>query len=124
MARLGKMQRELLKSARSKQATVLYPFTKEGLNIPEGLRGKWVFKNPDKCTGCKICERVCPSGAIEMIECRPGDDVQTKTGFRPICYFDRCILCGQCVESCPRDVLNLSGEFEMVYLSRDNMVIK
>jgi len=124
MARLGKMQRELLKSAISKQATVLYPFTKEGLNIPKGLRGKWVFKNPDKCTGCKICERVCPSGAIEMIECRPDDDIQTKTGFRPICYFDRCILCGQCVESCPRDVLDLSGEFEMVYLSRDTMIIK
>ena len=124
MARLGKMERELLKSARSKQATVLYPFTKEGLNIPEGLRGKWVFKNPDKCTGCKICERVCPSGAIEMIECRPDDAVQTKTGFRPICHFDRCILCGQCVESCPRDVLDLSGEFEMVYLSRDDMVIE
>lgn len=123
MARLGKMQRELLKSATSKQATVLYPFTKEGLNIPEGLRGKWTYKNPDKCTGCKICERVCPSGAIEMIECRP-EDIQTKTGMRPICHFDRCILCSQCVESCPRDVLALSGEFEMAYLSRADMVIE
>ncbi len=120
---LGKMERELLKSARNKQATVLYPFTKEGLNIPDGLRGKWEYKNPDACTGCKICEKVCPSGAIEMIECGP-DDIQTKTGNRPICHFDRCILCGQCVESCPRGVLNLSGEFEMVYLSRDDMVIK
>lgn len=122
MARLGKMERELLKSARSKQATVLYPFTKEGLNVPEGLRGKWVYKHPDLCTGCKICERVCPAEAIEMIECRP-EDVQTKTGFRPICHFDRCILCGQCVESCPRNVLELSDEFEMAYLSREDMVI-
>ena len=123
MARLGKMQKQLLKSARSKQATVLYPFTKEGLNIPEGLRGKWVYKYPDHCTGCKICERVCPAGAIEMIECR-SQDVQTKTGFRPVCHFDRCILCAQCVESCPRNVLELSGEFEMAYLSRSDMVIE
>jgi formate hydrogenlyase subunit 6/NADH:ubiquinone oxidoreductase subunit I len=94
MARLGKMEKELLKSARSKQATVLYPFTKEGLNIPEGLRGKWEYKYPDKCTGCKIC------------------------------HFARCILCGQCVESCPRDVLALTGEFEMAYLSRSDMVIE
>ena len=120
---LGKMERELLKSARKKQATVLYPFTKEGLNIPADLRGKWVYKNPHACTGCKICEKVCPSGAIEMVECGP-DDVQTKTGFRPVCHFDRCILCAQCVESCPRGVLNLSGEFEMAYLSRDDMVIR
>lgn len=123
MARLGKMQRELLKSARSKQATVVYPFTKEGLNIPDGLRGKWVYKHPEACTGCKICERVCPSGAIEMIECPP-DEEKTKTGFRPVCHFDRCILCGQCVESCPRNVLDLSGDFEMAYLSRDDMVMK
>lgn len=120
---LGKMQRELLKSATKKQATVLYPFTKEGLNVPEDLRGKWVYKNPDACTGCKICEKVCPSGAIEMVECGP-DDVMTKTGFRPVCHFDRCILCAQCVESCPRGVLDLSGEFEMAYLSRDDMVIR
>ncbi|TXT53812.1 MAG: NADH:ubiquinone oxidoreductase chain I-like protein [Candidatus Thorarchaeota archaeon] len=122
MPSLGKMERELLKSARSKQATVIYPFTKEGLNVPPDLRGKWVYKNPNNCTGCKICERVCPSDAIEMIECRP-EDVQTRTGFRPICHFDRCLLCGQCVESCPRDVLELSDEFEMAYLSRDDMVI-
>ncbi|MBD3407939.1 MAG: 4Fe-4S dicluster domain-containing protein [Candidatus Lokiarchaeota archaeon] len=122
MTRLGKMERELLKSARSKQATVIYPFTKEGLNVPDGLRGRWVYKVPENCTGCKICDRVCPSNAIEMIECRP-EDFETKTGFRPICHFDRCLLCGQCVESCPRDVLELSAEFEMAYLSRDDMVI-
>ena len=122
MPRLGKMQKELMKSARSKAATVIYPFTKEGLNIPKGLRGRWTYAEPDKCTGCKICERVCPSGAIEMIKCRP-EDVQTKTGFRPICHFDRCILCNQCVESCPRNVLALTAEFEMAFLSRDDMVI-
>lgn len=123
MVKFGKMEKELLKNAMSKQDTVLYPFTKEGINIPAGLRGRWVYKNPDRCTGCKICERVCPADAIEMIACRL-KDVQTKTGFRPICHFDRCILCGQCVESCPRDVLALSDEFEMAYLSRDDMIIE
>ncbi|MCF2137385.1 MAG: 4Fe-4S dicluster domain-containing protein [Candidatus Thorarchaeota archaeon] len=122
MPRLGKMQKELMKSAHSKAATVIYPFTKEGLNIPKGLRGKWSYAEPEKCTGCKICERVCPSGAIEMIECRP-DDFKTKTGVRPICHFDRCILCAQCVESCPRNVLRLDEEYEMAFLSRSDMVI-
>ncbi len=123
MPKLGAMEKELLSSVRKKQATVKYPFTKEGLNIPKGLRGKWTYKNPDRCTGCSICERVCPSGAIEMIECRP-DDVQTKTGKRPICHLDRCTFCGQCVESCPRKVLELSSEYEMAFLSRDDMVVE
>ncbi len=123
MVRLGKMEGELIRSISKRPATVIYPFTKDGLNIPPGLRARWSYANPDMCTGCKICERVCPSGAIEMVECGP-DDVRTKTGFRPICHFDRCILCGQCVESCPRDVLRLTDSFEMAFLSREDMVLR
>ena len=122
MARLGKMERELLKNARSKPATVVYPFDKDGINHPSDLRGKWDYANPAQCTGCKICERVCCSGAIEMIQCRPEDE-QTKTGVRPICYLDRCTSCGQCVESCPRGVLVLSDTFELAFLSRDKMIV-
>lgn len=123
MPKLGAMEKELLKSIKKRPATVIYPFTKEGLNIPVGLRGRWTYKNPDRCTGCKICERVCPSDAIEMVECGP-DDIQTKTGWRPICHLDRCLACAQCVESCPRAVLELAAEFEMAFLSRDDMVIR
>jgi len=60
MARLGKIQPELMKNVRSKQATVRYPFVKAGINVPEGLRARWDYKMPERCTGCKICERVCP----------------------------------------------------------------
>jgi NADH-quinone oxidoreductase subunit I len=121
MANLGKMERELIKNLYKKPTTTVYPFEKDGLNIPEGLRGKWEYHNPYLCTGCKICERSCPSEAIEMIQCRP-EDALTKTGYRPICHYDRCLLCGQCVESCPRNVLTLNDDFEMVFLCRKDMI--
>ena len=64
MARLGKIQPELMKNVLSKQATVRYPFIKAGINVPKGLRARWDYKVPERCTGCKICERVCPAEAI------------------------------------------------------------
>ncbi len=41
-----------------------------------------------KCTGCKHCERICPSGAIEMMEKKA-----TING-------DRCIDCQRCIDRC------------------------
>ena len=42
----------------------------------------------EKCTGCGICVKVCPFGAIEII------DGKANIG-------DGCVLCGTCVKSCP-----------------------
>lgn len=43
----------------------------------------------EKCTDCKICAKVCPTGAI------PLDAVTTCTG--------KCIKCNACVKKCPED---------------------
>ncbi len=42
-----------------------------------------------KCTGCGICERVCPSDAVEMLD-----------GY-PLFETDNCIACGHCGVFCP-----------------------
>jgi len=42
----------------------------------------------DKCTGCKICIKACPFGAIEVVE------------KKAIINLDKCNLCGACVEVC------------------------
>ena len=44
-----------------------------------------------KCTGCKLCERVCPAGAIEM-----ADHLATIDA-------DRCIDCQRCIDRCNRE---------------------
>ena len=51
----------------------------------------------DKCTGCTICIKVCPFGAITMVEKKAVIDL------------DKCTLCGACVEAC---------KFEAIVLKR------
>jgi electron transfer flavoprotein alpha subunit len=48
----------------------------------------------EKCTGCNICEKVCPFGAIVVIDGKA--QVQ-----------DNCTLCGACVTSCPVGALSI-----------------
>lgn len=45
----------------------------------------------NKCTGCKLCESVCPAGAIEMVA-----NLATIDS-------DRCIDCQRCIDRCSRE---------------------
>ena len=46
----------------------------------------------ERCTGCRICEKMCPFGAITVVDKRA--QVQAH-----------CTLCGACVPSCPEEAL-------------------
>lgn len=52
--------------------------------------------NDDNCTGCKICEKVCPFGAIIV----DPKDKKAKV-------LDTCTLCGACVNACKYDAITL-----------------
>ncbi len=55
----------------------------------------------DKCTGCKLCERVCQYDAITMVK---------KEGIRhmlPNIDAKKCAACGLCVSICPTSALYL-----------------
>lgn len=47
----------------------------------------------EPCIGCKLCDIVCPSGAIRM-EAR-----------KPVIDDALCIGCGRCVDRCPEDIM-------------------
>ena len=107
------MEGELLKTAIKRPVTRLYPFEKR--KPVEGLRGKHVW-NPETCIGCGLCERECPSFAIEMIGkgMTAGLDV----------YLDRCMFCGICEEVCPRDAIKLTDEYELATYSREDLILR
>jgi len=59
------------------------------------LANKSIYKiqfGPE-CGGCGVCDKVCPVGAIQMV-----DD-------KPLIDYPECILCNKCVEKCPKDTL-------------------
>jgi len=51
----------------------------------------------ENCTGCGVCEQVCPYGAIEVVDGK----ARVK---------DNCVFCGICVESCSFEALELVEE--------------
>ncbi|MHA1917674.1 MAG: 4Fe-4S binding protein [Candidatus Ranarchaeia archaeon] len=54
----------------------------------------------EKCTGCKICQKVCQYEAIEMVDCEKGaptNRLNKCPTFDPV----KCYGCGLCVTSCP-----------------------
>lgn len=107
MIRPGAMIRTVLGSIFKKPATTHYPFAK--VEISNTFRGKIVF-TPEKCIGCKICMKDCPSNAITI----------TKVGDKQFqCEIDlaKCIYCAQCVDSCPKKALEATREFELASLN-------
>lgn len=67
---------------------------------PPGFRGKLKYYS-EKCTGCKMCMRVCPADAFEF---RP----EIK---KVRVYISRCTFCSFCVDVCPTKALEMSDEF-------------
>jgi len=70
------------------------------IEVPKGFRGKIQY-DKDKCIGCKLCIKVCPSEAIEFVE----ENKKIKI------YLSRCTFCSQCNDICPVKCLSMSNEF-------------
>ena len=99
----GKMTPDLLTMLGKKTDTVLYPQVK--LQVPDRFRGALKF-NKERCVGCKLCMRVCPAQAITI------EKVADKQ-FKAIVHMDKCIFCGQCVDSCNKDALENTNDYEL-----------
>jgi|WetSurMetagenome_2_1015567.scaffolds.fasta_scaffold07185_6 formate hydrogenlyase subunit 6/NADH:ubiquinone oxidoreductase subunit I len=107
----GKMLEQVLRSVVSKPATVRYPSVK--VSMPDRFRGRLAFC-AEKCIGCKLCVRDCPSGAIQI---RKIADKQ----FEADIDMAKCIYCGQCVDSCVKKALEITPEFELAQLTRSKL---
>lgn len=73
---------------------------------PERLRGRIEFKAYD-CEGCRICERVCPAGAIRF--------ERTPDGMTFDCWHDTCVFCGNCAFYCPTGAIYQTNDWNLTH---------
>ncbi len=96
-----------------KEVTEGYPdpvSSKTADDLPPRSRGL-LFNDIDRCTGCRECEKVCPSQCI-YIEEEPGaDNAKIWVSVFDI-DFSQCIFCGLCVETCQPASLIHTRQYE------------
>jgi formate hydrogenlyase subunit 6/NADH:ubiquinone oxidoreductase subunit I len=102
------MIHEVLKELLRRPATLLYPAEKSPM--PPRFRGKLAF-NAAKCVGCKLCMKDCPSAAITI------NKLDDKL-FEAILAMDKCVFCGQCVDSCSQKALEMTDEYELASMDK------
>jgi len=113
MIRPGKMIIQILRSVFKKPATTKYPSVKS--EMPDKFRGKLKYY-PEKCIGCLLCMRDCPSNAITIKK------IGDKKFIAEI-DLSKCIYCAQCVDSCPKEALESTKEFELAKLSPEQLKV-
>lgn len=112
----------MFRVALEKPVTEEYPFGKKV--VTERFRGKLDI-DPIKCTGCSVCEIVCPAQVITMVSVgkkKVGDrELEIK---RPFFDLYSCISCGQCVDDCKFGALSLSHDFELSVFKKESLQMK
>ena len=84
------MQDELFRSLKRKPATLRFPYERD--KPAERMRAMVAWEI-EKCIGCMLCKKICPSNAIELIGSGRKAEIAYNVG--------RCIFCGECVDICP-----------------------
>jgi Ni,Fe-hydrogenase III small subunit/ferredoxin len=72
---------------------------------PESYRGR-VSLDAQKCTACRTCETVCPSGAIKI--------TKTLEGYEHTIWHNTCCFCGNCAYYCPTGAIFTTNDFHTV----------
>ena len=117
--KLGEALGEMLRTALERPVTEEYPFGKKV--VTERFRGKLDI-DPMKCTGCSVCEIVCPAAVITMVPVGSktvgSRTVEVK---RPVFELYSCISCGQCVDDCRFGALSLTHDFELAVFDKESL---
>ncbi len=110
--------------------TVEYP--KERIALRPRFRGVPRLRNhpengEDLCIACNQCAIACPDNCITLAgEARPeGALLKGKRAKTFVIDYERCCLCGLCVDPCPTEPITaiyMSHDFELAHYARDRFV--
>jgi len=113
--------------------TIQYPEERrENIPVEEGGLEKSNYRgvhrlNKDedgriKCVACMMCPTICPANCIHIEAAEsPWDDREKYPAKFEIDEL-RCIFCGMCEEACPVDAIELTPMYDLVGLTRQEMV--
>jgi formate hydrogenlyase subunit 6/NADH:ubiquinone oxidoreductase subunit I len=113
---IGLMVSDVLRSFFSKPVTQRYPFERK--EAPDRFRGKLVW-DLSNCTGCQLCIKDCPAGAIELV-------IMDRVNKRYVMRFhaDRCTYCSQCTVNCRFKCLSLAhDDWELASLTKEPFTV-
>ncbi|MBT8484484.1 MAG: NADH-quinone oxidoreductase subunit I [Phycisphaerae bacterium] len=75
-----------------------------------------------RCVACFMCSTACPANCIHIVAAEsPWEDREKYPKMFDIDEL-RCIFCGMCEEACPCDAIELTPHYEVVGLSRQEMI--
>jgi NADH-quinone oxidoreductase subunit I len=75
-----------------------------------------------KCVACMMCPTLCPANCIHIVAGESPWDDREKYPVKFEIDELRCIFCGMCEEACPVDAIELTPEYDVVGLTRQEMV--
>lgn len=108
---------------RRREATEQYPdpiSSRTADDLPPRTRGL-LFNDIERCTGCRECERICPTQAI-YVGTEPGADNNKLWVSAFDIDFARCIFCGLCTEVCEPASLTHTRQYEGSAYDRRDLV--
>ena len=75
-----------------------------------------------KCVACMMCPTICPAKCIHITAGESPWDDREKYPVKFEIDELRCIYCGMCEEACPVDAIELTTEYDVVGLTRQEMI--
>lgn len=75
-----------------------------------------------KCVACMMCPTICPARCIHIEAGESPWDDREKYPVKFEIDELRCIYCGMCEEACPVDAIELTTEYDVVGLTRSEMI--
>ncbi|MCQ2052717.1 MAG: 4Fe-4S binding protein [archaeon] len=112
----GMAVKRMIKSTIHRPVTIMYPYEKEW--VPDNYRGRPGLRF-EKCLGCGICVRACPTTCIELVDVT---DDKGNTVKRPQVNIGRCMMCGYCAEYCPVDAMTTTTDYELAEFNRKDLI--